>query len=493
MALPTVQIRLESEDFPFHDLRVAAVSGSEEISRLFAFEVDVVALNADRDNPEELLGATARLVFTVDGEEARVVHGFVAGLEDRLSTTIALPAVSGDREPGQSPRALRLHFVPRAHRLALVETQEVFVDLSVPEIIKQKLELCGFQEASDFALLLGDSYPRRESVVQYRESDLAFIERLCEHAGIAYHFDHRGGVDKLVFSDKNAAFGPLAVEAQRFDARGGIAIASFESTKRLVASVYAAQDYNYRTPLIDVLAQEELAEGYGGGVVEYAPHVKTPAEARDLARLRKEAANVQRAWFHGTSGVPALAAGERFRLQAHPILAETELLVTALTHHYASADFDAHGGYMNELTTIPASTPFRPRLRTPKPRIHGFLTAVVDPLEDAPPGARESVPRIDDEGRYFVRFHFDGGALDRVKVSRPVRMMQSHAGAGYGTHFPLRPGVEVLVAFLDGDPDRPVIVGAVPNALTPSPVGAKNSAQNRIVTASGVTLSIRDF
>ncbi|MBL8744136.1 MAG: type VI secretion system tip protein VgrG, partial [Myxococcales bacterium] len=421
------------------------------------------------------------------------VHGFIAALDDGLATRCTLPAVVRDREAGAAARALRLHFVPRAHRLTLVETQEVFVDQTVPQIIKQKLELCGLQEGTDFALLLGGTYLPRESVVQYRESDLAFIQRLCEHAGIAYHFDHESGVDKLVFSDHNAAFGPAEVEAQRFDDRGGIAIASLESKKRLVAAMYAVQDYNYRTPLIDVVAQEELVDGYGGGIVEYAPHVKTPGEARDLARMRAQAANVKRESMHGTSGVPSLAAGRRFCLVDHPILPESELFVTALTHHYASPALAADGGYKNELTAIAAATPFRPALRTPKPRIHGFLTAVVDPLEDAAPGAREATPRIDEEGRYFVRFHFDGGPLDRVKISRPVRMMQSHAGAGYGTHFPLRPGVEVLVAFLDGDPDRPVIVGAVPNALTPSPIGARNAAQNRIVTASGVTLSIRDF
>jgi type VI secretion system secreted protein VgrG len=493
MTLPTVTIDFESEDYPSHDLRVRAVSGHEQISRLFCFEVDVIALDAGRQDPNAVLGATARLVFKVDGEAVRVVHGCVAALDDGLATRCALPAAMRGDEIARSARALRLHFVPRAQRLTLVETQEVFVDLSVPQIIKQKLEMCGFQEGTDFALLLADTYLPRESVVQYRESDLAFIQRLCEHAGIAYHFDHRDGVDKLVFSDRNAAFGPVKVDAQRFDDRGGIAIASIESSKRLVPSLYAVQDYNYRTPLIDVVAQEELAEGFGGGIVEYAPHVKTPSEARELARVRAEAASVKRERIHGTSGVPSLASGERFRLIDHPILPETELLVTSLTHHYTSPELAADGVYKNELASITASTPFRPPLSTPKPRIHGFLTAVVDPRDDAAPGAREAAPRMDEEGRYYVRFHFDGGPLDRVKISRPVRMMQSHAGAGYGTHFPLRPGVEVLVAFLDGDPDRPVIVGAIPNALTPSPVGARNAAQNRIVTASGVTLSIRDF
>ena len=104
------------------------------------------------------------------------------------------------------------------------------------------------------------------------------------------------------------------------------------------------------------------------------------------------------------------------------------------------------------------------------------------------------MPSIDDQGRYWVRFHFDTtSGADRVKASRPIRMAQSHAGAGYGMHFPLRPGVEVLLAFLDGDPDRPIIIGAVPNAATPSPVAAATASLNRIVTSSGVTISIRDF
>ena len=100
---------------------------------------------------------------------------------------------------------------------------------------------------------------------------------------------------------------------------------------------------------------------------------------------------------------------------------------------------------------------------------------------------------MDEHGRYWVRFHFDTAAPGQTKASRPIRMAQSHAGAGYGMHFPLRPGVEVLLVFLDGDPDSPVIAGSAPNPATPSPVSATTASLNRIVTSSGVSITIRDF
>ena len=119
-----------------------------------------------------------------------------------------------------------------------------------------------------------------------------------------------------------------------------------------------------------------------------------------------------------------------------------------------------------------------------------MLTALVEPN---PSGEIGEQAMIDAEGRYTVKFYFDAGDVaGRPKNSRPVRMIQAHAGPSYGVHFPLKPGVEVLIVFMDGDPDRPLIVGSVPNPITPSPVVEEVNLMNRIETASGLIIEMRD-
>ena len=138
------------------------------------------------------------------------------------------------------------------------------------------------------------------------------------------------------------------------------------------------------------------------------------------------------------------------------------------------------------LSAIEKETPFRLSKRTPWPRIDGYETATID-------GPAESdYAQIDDMGRYLVRYHADESMGEDAKVSTWIRMMQPHTGAPEGMHFPLRKGTEVLVAFLGGDPDRPVILGAVPNAVTPSVVTKSNHTQNRLFTGGGTTLEIED-
>jgi type VI secretion system secreted protein VgrG len=137
---------------------------------------------------------------------------------------------------------------------------------------------------------------------------------------------------------------------------------------------------------------------------------------------------------------------------------------------------------------IPAAVPFRPRRVTPRPKIHGVTPGVVQ----AAPSVDTEQPWIDEHGRYLVQMLFDSAAADERPASLPIRMIQAHSGPGYGIHYPLRPNTEVLVAFLGGDPDRPVIVGSVPNAITPTPVVDRDRTMHRLKTMSGVLVEIDD-
>jgi type VI secretion system secreted protein VgrG len=133
---------------------------------------------------------------------------------------------------------------------------------------------------------------------------------------------------------------------------------------------------------------------------------------------------------------------------------------------------------------------YRPSRATKCPRIDGVLTGVIEPRVD---GVMGQLAELDDQGRYTVRFYFDPAPLGgRPLSTHRVRMIQQHSGPNYGTHLPLKAGTEVLVVFVDGDPDRPLIVGSVHNPATPTPVTSRNPSMSRIVTASGIMIEMKD-
>jgi type VI secretion system secreted protein VgrG len=369
------------------------------------------------------------------------------------------------------------------------------MDLSVPDIIKKKLELVGLG-AADVEFRLSNSYSPREFVVQYQESDLAFISRLAEHEGITFFFDHETGVDKMVFTDVNEGFPPLVGhEIIPFRARGERRdIYRVESATRVVPRAHVVHDYNYRLPLVDPTGSAEAASGFGGGIVEYGAHCKTPDEALRLAQIRAEETESKHRVFTLESDLAWIASSGRFTLDGHPKLGDTEFLITDVVHA-GRFPVTMFGGkqeipYTNTFHAIESSIPFRPARVTPKPRIHGVVNGVVAHEIE---GTESLFARLDEQGRYLVRMMFDTSqASDRQLVSRRIRMAQPHSGANYGHHFPLKPGTEVLVGFIDGDPDRPIILLTVPNPITPSPVAQNSAPAHRIKTATGILIEMKD-
>lgn len=476
-----LEVRLESEHFDTSKAQLHKLEGREGISRLFQFDLEIVSTDPSEPGPDAMAGADASLVFLRDGEEVRRVHGMIAEVDEMFETEV-------------ETRVYRLKLVPRAFRLTLVETQEIYMDLSVPDIIKQKLELVGLG-ADDVEFRLLDKYPPLEFVVQYRESDLAFISRLCEHLGLSFFFTHEDR-DKIVFTDQNWSFAELAAPGPviPFRARGEKRdVYRVEAKTRLVPALYAVQDYNYRTPHVDLTSSAEVTSGFAGGVVEYAPHVKTPETAAALARIRAEERASGHRVYTCESATCQLGAGLRFKLEGHPRFDDIELLVIEIEHRLSQPTL-THGGekpeYANSLRAVDTRLPYRSPRITPRPRIYGVLTGVVEQEPDIDLG---QYAKLDTQGRYTVRFLFDTTAPGERKASRPVRMIQPHVGPDYGMHFPLKPGIEVLLVFIDGDPDRPLIVGAVPNPETPSPVTRASALMNRLKTASGVILEMKDL
>jgi type VI secretion system secreted protein VgrG len=472
-----LHIHIESEVFSPGAVEVARVEGQERISQLFDLEILVVSKDPAALDLEEIIGAEASLVFERDGVELRRMFGMIASVNDRLDTETAFAQY-------------RLRFVPRAFRLTFVEMCEIYLDLSVPDVVRQKLGDVGLMEGLDFEVRLLDSYPVRDFVVQYQETDLAFVSRLTEHVGISFFFEHTSGRDVLVFTDMNEGFHevpgagkvPFRQRGERRD------VYDLEETLRMIPGLYAVQDYNYRTPQVLLNGSAKLSVGTGG-VVEYGTHVKTPEEATRMALVRSEEQLAGRRVFEGASDVAALQAGAKLTLVGHP-RGDLELLVVEADHQAALSAL-GHGavpaGYHNRFKAVLASRRFRPARVTPKPRIHGVVTGIVD-AENKDGQYAE----VDDQGRYRVRFLFDVTGAGGVRRSRFVRMAQPHSGPGYGMHFPLRPGVEVILTFVDGDPDRPIITATVPNPQTASPVTAGNAPRNVIRTGGGNEINFDD-
>lgn len=459
-------------------IQVRELRGTERISDLFAFDLVLAYLGAEPPEGASLVGADAAIAFVEDGLEVRRVTGMVAEATDLL-----------DGEAGFC--TYRVRVVPDAARLSLVQSQEIFIDTSVPSIIEGKLR----QVNLDMAMRLSpaaDRYPARPFVVQYQESDLAFVRRLAEHEGIGFFFEPDDGHDVMVFTDHNEGYWRGPALGVSFQPRGERQdVFRLERTSRLCPSLFGVGDYNDDTPLVDLTAFHRLETGHGGGIVEYGAFHRNPTQGARLAQVRAEEAGASSDHYSGESDLSALAAGRRILLEGHPRFDELGLLVVEVHHHATQVAAGSDGGgeirYANSFRAIDVARPYRPPRVTPKPRIYGVTSGIVQ----SAPGVETRGPWIDAEGRYLVHLLFETAPGEQA-ASLPIRMAQTSAGANYGFHFPLRPGTEVMVSFIDGDPDRPVIVGAVHNGIAPNLVNAREATRSRIRSALGVTVEIND-
>ena len=489
-----VTATLTSSSFDCSKMQVHGVNGREAISEPFVFDVELIVPEDLSFRAKTTLGKDVKLTFSVDETQVRHIHAIVA------------EAVDGD--PAEDYTRHRLRIVPRLHRLTLNTACEAFLDKSVVDIALEKLRRVGLAGADISAKLLNPPSPY-EFRLQYTESDLAFVSRHLEHAGIAYSFDHSGDTDVLVLSDHNGAFGPaVGPSSLPYVGRGDdLGITSLETCSAMMTAAHVVNDYLPTHPKLDLCGQATLDVPFGGEIIDFGTGQHTASEAKALAQIRAQSRLCLAEGFEGESNLPQLEAARTIAVDGHPASAlsrrpgaaaqdgsgrllvvwvEHRLTQTASAHHEATPVL----GYRNRFRAIEATQPYRPPMRTAWPRIAGFVTAVTDAPKDNGP---LDTAILDGQGRYTVRFLFDR-ADDKARPvsSARVRMMQPHAGAGYGMHFPLKPGIEVAIAFYEGDPDRPLIAGSVPNALTWSPAMDKNAKVNHLQTVSGIYMRMRD-
>ncbi len=473
-----VSIRLVGPELG-EEARVQRLTGVERISHLFDFELVIATAPGHKVEPVDVVGSEVTLVFERDGLEVRRIHGMIAELDDLA-----------ELEAGT--RRFRIRVRPRAFRMTLVETQEVYLDRTVPEILVEKLGLLGLGDS--VSLRLSRTYPKREFVTQYKETDVAFVSRLLEHEGISFFFEYDAEKDQdvLVVTDHAAGFATPEDAELVFHGRGERrGVYELVAEHRLTPSLYVVQDYNYRKALLDLTAEEPVPGGYGGGVVEYGTHHASPDEGKTYAKIRAEEQRARQLVHVGKTGHSHVGAGHRITVKEHGSFGDLDLLVVEVHHHVELVAFGTEGAaspYVATFRAVPRDRTYRPARVTPRPRIHGVVNGLVD---DASRDV-DKYAQLDVEGRYIIKLLYDTADASGRLASQWIRMAQPHAGPGYGMHFPLKPGVEVLLAFIDGDPDRPIIIGAVPNPVTPSPVDQASNTLNRIKSASGILIEYGD-
>ena len=358
--------------------------------------------------------------------------------------------------------------------LTLASNNRVFQNLATSDIVTSIFDEHGF---SDYELQLTGSYTPREYCVQYGETDFAFVSRLLEEEGIFWFFTHADGAHTLVLGDSNDAFPPcpnattIPYLGQQMGGRELHGIRSGQICRQAVSGVYRATDYEFTTPTTSLYGQAEAVAG-PLSVYEHPGGYTAKARGDALGAMRVNALRSQESRFIGESDCRWLVPGHSFTLSGHEDdTANIEWVVTKVSHE---AD---HSSYRNRFEAMPKSTNYRPPRSTPKPRMHTQTAIVV--------GKAGEEIWTDEYGRIKIQFPWDRTGANDETSSCWVRVVLPWSGKGFGMQFIPRIGQEVIVTFIDGDPDRPLVTGCVYNGDNALPYELPaNQTQSGIKTNS---------
>ncbi len=421
-----------------NDLLLRSFHGEDRISGLFHYQLELVSEKPDLD-----LAAVVGQPMTVSighegGEQFLngVCSRFVqAGTNQRFTTYYA---------------ELR----PWLWLLTLGTDSRIYQEKKVPEIIKAVFGDKGF---ADFKDSLKGSYQPREYCVQYQETDFEFVSRLMEDEGIYYWFEHEDGKHTMVLSDDTSNFVPLPgldpVRVKLGDTAGGgeDVITALALEQQVTVGGYAMTDYYFETPSNDLKTKVD-GEEPKRQVYEYPGGYRVKGDGEARVKLRIEAHELEGKLVKGQSGVRPFRSGYKFEVAEHVRDDLNGEYVLRWVSHQGSGY-----RYSNTFEAFPSDKAYRPVPRTRRPRIVGAQTALVV-------GKAGEEIFTDKYGRIKVQFHWDRLGKKDDKSSCWVRVSQGWAGKGWGAFFLPRIGQEVVVTFLDGDPDRPLVTGAVYNA-----------------------------
>jgi len=498
------ELSIAIQGLPEAGIYVESLHGREALSNVYSFVVDVVSQQPVEI--EGLLGKAGKVELRVVDEEM-VVNGLVT------------EALELDPTPNRES-CYRFVIAPELALLKLSAQNQVYGtdgDATVVDIVQNELTDANKSSSKTSGnrtqrtiksqmLAEAGNYPKLEFVMQYCESDFAFISRISEKFGLFYFFDTSGDKETVVFCDRKEHFRKVSGRNLTSDlpfrgdmqirAQGDFAIRSFRSRYSVQSGAVELREYNDLTPTVDLSVSQSTAFDGFGVRVDYAENYRAPGDGRTIAQKRAEQLAAARLEFHGESNIPLLRPGHFFKLTDHPNSAFEKIYVVTEVEHwiaeptplgFSAADKKSEP-YHNRFRCIPFDTQYRPERKTPKPVVGGFLLGIIDGENDT--GRAE----LDDYGRYRIRILDEESSLTGGRASHWIRKLEPYGGgAGYGQHSTLLIGTEVLIGFLHGDPDRPTIMGAYSNAEQSNTVtGDNRNVAHRMRTASGTILQISD-
>jgi type VI secretion system secreted protein VgrG len=490
-----VQFRFATKAKDQDGWRVQRAWLKESVSGLYSLHVD---LSAKLPGPDAaaMLGEDVSLEITRN-QETRVIHGIVDSVTDG--------------EWSSSNVFIRLSVVPALDALKHRSHSRIFADMTVPQIVQSVLDeaLGPYQRKLEAPSLSRSDYPTREYVVQHRESDFAFAARLLAEEGIWFYFRHSADaeVEQLFLCDANES-APAAAEDPKVEFAPDrdtnaqhAAISVFSKSERQRPTQLRVRHYNWSHPELEIHGEASVKEPaqfesqrplarYDHDDItlhDYKEPAYTQHDVNAQALVRLQHQRRDRQLLHGKSNVITLQAGHFIQVD------DQEYLLLEVQHSgsatLSSGQASHHGTYENTFVCMPRALAYRPARRD-KPRIEGMQTATVvdrSGKRTAPGSTADGEDIVTDvHGRVRVKFPWDETSADAKGTnSCLLRCAQLWAGSGWGAQFIPRVGMEVVVQFVDGDPDRPVITGCLYNGLNPPPY-AKTPTQSGIKTASSV-------
>ncbi|WP_319525604.1 type VI secretion system tip protein TssI/VgrG [uncultured Desulfosarcina sp.] len=442
------------------ELLLSRFSGSEGISRLFEFELELFSENHAIDF-KKIIGKEISVRIQIDDEKKRFFHGIVSRFSQK----------SGENTVGTEKATFSYYtatMVPFFWMLTQTADSRIFQEKSTPDIIEQIFK---DQKVINYEINLKGSYDPKEYCVQYRETDYNFVCRLMEQEGIHYYFRHEEGKHTLVVADASEGNDPcpnkseVAYQVSASALGGEDKIFEMEMQQEIRVAKYTVNDYNFKAPNSDLKTEVETQEPLGSGereIYDYPAEYPTLDEGDRLANIRIQEEECQVTTITGSSRCRDFSSGHTFDLKEYyrKEMNDKSYLLTAVVHEasepIATGGSEGTADYSNRFVCIPLDVPFRPPRTTPKPVAEGTQPAVV-----VGPSGEEIY--TDEFGRVKVQFIWDREGKKDENSSCWVRVSQQWAGAGWGAMFIPHIGHEVIVDFEEGDPDRPVITGRVYN------------------------------
>ena len=460
------------------DLIPTDLTGHEEVSRPFRFDLHCLSPRLDL-TPKDLLGK--EVTVHVDAADApRHVGGIVREIEPGSAVSRGL-------------RPYRLELVPTLWLLSLGREVRIFQEQTALEIIEAVFKEQGL---TDYDVAgVQTKPPVRTYCVQYREDHLAFVSRLMEEEGIFYFFDFQKTRHVLKLADSTAAYVKAKAKVPFRPDGAGSGVTSWSPGYSSRSGKWTLRDFDFEQPAAVTAETKTVIRepAFGAEVYDYPGGFTKKARGGTLSAALIEAHEAKHAVVSGSATLPGFAPGLSFTLTEHPAKdqAEKSFVITSVSHnavdHTGLVGMDGAEDYGNSFTCIPAERTARPGRLTPRPVVAGPHTATVV-------GPKGEEIHCDKHGRVKVQFHWDRVGKNDEKSSCWIRVAQSLAGRSWGTVMIPRVGMEVVVDFLEGDPDRPLIVGCVYNGTNTPPYALPaNKTQSGFKSQSTPNAGKADF